>query len=210
MKTSNKPNIAFRLITILFMLCFIITEAFRAYRIKDSVFKRYNYVGTWFLTASTIVYTIGIILGIAFLIMYFLLFRKVKIRYGILYLPLVVIMLPFLIYGSLDYYKDIYKGKVVFETNIYDLYVESYYEEHPEIPKEILLSSYIFDGIGLNNLAISDEMYFDLIQNNPNDLTQKVFNPVFAENVYPHIHNIKIVFYENTRIVESIEIIYND
>lgn len=138
--------------------------------------------------------------------MYLFLFRKYKIKYGIPYSIMIMILLPFLIYGSLNYYKDLYNGKIVFETEIYRTPVESYYEHYPDRPKEIELSSYP----GYCKLTISDEMYIDLITNNPLDKTRQVYNANFAETVYPHIHCIIIKFYENTKIVDSVQIIYDE
>lgn len=116
---------------------------------------------------------------------------------------MVIILMPFLIFGSLNYYKDLYNGKIEFETEIYDIYVESY----PDRPKEILLTSYYFDGSC--ELTISDEVYIDLITNNPHDKTRQVYNAPFYEIVYPHLHHIIIIFYENTKIVDSVRIVYD-
>ena len=55
-------------------------------------------------------------MGATYLIMYLFLFRKYEIKYGILYLIMVIILMPFLIFGSLNYYKDLYNGKIEFET----------------------------------------------------------------------------------------------
>ncbi len=193
MKTSNKLNIIFRLIAILFSFCWLIIQ----------IFSVINYSGAWRFTASTIVYSIGIVLGVVYLIMYLFLFRKYKIKYGILYLIMVIILLPFLIYGSLNYYKDLYIGKIEFETEIYDIYVENYYEDYPDRPKKIRVSYYGW-------LTISDETYIDLITNNPHDKTRLVYDEVFDLKTYPHIHHIIIKFYENTRIVDSVQIVYDE
>ena len=195
MKTSNKLDIVFRLIAILFSLCYLFIQIFRIS----------NFSGEWYFTASTIVYSIGIILGIVFLIMYLLLFRKYKIKYGVLYLVLIIIWLPILIYGSLNYYKDLYIGKIELETEIYDIYKESYYEDYPDRPKEILLSY-----PGCRSLIISDETYIDLITNNPFDQTRLVYDEAFGLTTYPHMHHIIIKFYENTRILDSVQIVYDE
>lgn len=180
-----------------FSFCYLIIQIF------ESIFRLSNFNGAWYFTASTIVYSIGIILGVAYLIMYLLLFRKYEIKYGILYLIMVIIWMPFLIYGSLDYYKDLYNGKIEFETEIYDISVESYYEAHPDIPKEIELSSYHCA------LIISDEVYNDLITNNPLDKTRLVHDSALDHTVYPHLHHIIIKFYEYTQIVDSVQIVYD-
>lgn len=176
MKTSNKINTIFKFIAILFSFCCFIIQTFRIN----------NFSGAWYFTASTIVYSIGIILGAAFLIMYLLLFRKYKIKDGVLYLILVIVLMPFLIYGSLKYYKDLFNGKIEFETEIYKIPVESYYENYPDRPKEIELSSYH----GYYRLTISDEMYIDLITNNPLDQTRQVYNAEYDETTYPHLYHI--------------------
>ncbi len=137
--------------------------------------------------------------------MYLFLFRKYKIKYDVLYLIMVIIMMSSLIYGSLNYYKDLFNGKKEFETEIYKIPVESYYESHPDRPKEIELSSYH----SYCTLTISDEVYIDLITNNPHDKTRQVYNAPFDEIVYPHLHHIIIIFYENTKIVDSIRIVYD-
>lgn len=142
-------------------------------------------------------------MGASCLIMYLFLFRKYEIKYGILYLIMVIIMMPSLIYGSLNYYKDLFNGKIEFETEIYKIPVESYYESHPDRPKEIELSSYH----SYCTLTISDEVYIDLITNNPHDKTRQVYNAPFV--VYPHLHHIIIKFYENTKIVDSVRIVYD-
>lgn len=199
MKTSNKINTVFRLITILFSFCLFIIFIIQTFKIN-------YFSGEWYFTVLTTVYSIGIILGAAYLIMYLLLFRKYEIKYGILYLIMVIILMPFLIYGSLNYYKDLYNGKIEFETEIYKIPVESYYEEHPDRPKEIELSSYH----SYCTLTISDEVYIDLIANNPLDKTRQVYNATFDETVYPHFHHIIIKFYENTKIVDSVRIVYDE
>lgn len=195
MKTSNKIDIIFRLISLLFSLCYFIIQIFRIS----------NFSGEWYFTVSTIVYSIGIILGIVFLIMYLLLFRKYKIKYGVLYLVLIIIWLPILIYGSLNYYKDLYIGKIELETEIYDIYNESYYEDYPDRPKEIQLSY-----PACSRLTISDETYIDLITNNPFDKTRLVHDEAHDQKTYPHIHHIIIKFYENTRILDSVQIVYDE
>ncbi|MDE6030078.1 MAG: hypothetical protein K2G32_00460, partial [Oscillospiraceae bacterium] len=124
-------------------------------------------------------------------------------------LIMVIILIPFLIYGSLNYYKDLYNGKIEFETEIYDIYVESYYEDHPNIPKEILLSSYLLPYNSSCALTISDEVYNDLITNNPLDKTRLVHNSRLDHMVYPHSHHIIIKFYEYTQIVDSVQIVYD-
>ncbi len=191
MKTSNKLNIIFRFIAILFLFCWLIIQFFRIN----------NFNGAWYFTASTIVYSIGIILGVVYPIMYLFLFRKYKIKYGISYLIMVIILTPFLVYGSLNFYKDLYNGKIELETEIYKIPNESYYEDYPNRPKEIELSY-----PGCSTLTISDETYIDLITNNPRDQTRLVYD----ETTYPHIHHIIIKFYENTRIVDSVQIVYDE
>ena len=203
MKTSNKINIIFKSIAIFFSFCFLIVQIIQAFRIN-------NFSGELYFTVSTVVYSIGIILGAAYLIMYLFLFRKYEIKYGILYLILVVVMMPFLIYGSLNYYKDLYKGKIEFKTEIYDLYVESFYEQYPDVPKEIWLSSYRLPSPDYCALIISDEVYNDLTTNNPLDETRLVHNAALDQKVYPHLHHIIIKFYENTKIVDSVRIIYDE
>ncbi len=198
MKTSNKLNIIFRLIAFLVSFCWLIIQIFGLFSVN-------NFSGAWRFTASTIVYSVGIVLGVIYLIMYLFLFRKYKIKYGILYLIMVIILLPFLIYGSLNYYKDLYIGKIEFETEIYDIFVESYYEDYPDRPKEIELSDSYYGW-----LTISDETYIDLITNNPHDKTRLVYNAVYDQTTYPHIHHIIIKFYENTGIVDSVQIVYDE
>ncbi len=195
MKTSNKLNIIFGFIAILFSFCCLIIQTFRIN----------NFSGAWYFTASTIVYSIGIILGVVYLIMYLFLFRKQKIKYGITYLIMVIILTPFLVYGSLNYYKDLYNGKIEFETEIYKIPIESYYEAYPYRPKEIELSYH-----GYCPLTISDETYIDLITNNPLDQTRQVYDAVYGETTYPHIHHIIIKFYENTKIVDNVQIVYDE
>jgi hypothetical protein len=196
METSNKINTIFKFITILFSFCCFITQI---YRIN-------NFSGAWYFTASTIVYSLGIILGAALLIMYLSLFRKYKIKHGISYLILVIVLFPIFIYGSLNYYKDLYNGKIEFETEIYKIPIESYYEDYPDRPKEIELSDYPI----YCKLTISDEIYIDLIKNNPLDRTRPVYNAKFDETTYPHTHHIIIKFYEHTRIVDSVQIVYDE
>ena len=127
---------------------------------------------------------------------------------------MIIVLLPFSIYGSLNYYKDLYIGKIEFKTEIYKIPVESYYEnndifealkKYPDRPKEIELSSYH----KYCTLTISDEMYNELITKNPLDKTREVYNATFAETTNPHLHHIIIKFYENTKIVDSVQIIYD-
>lgn len=141
--------------------------------------------------------------------MYLFLFRKYKIKYGILCLINVIIWMPSLIYGSLNYYKDLYNGKIEFETEIFDIPVESYYEAHPDRPKEIELSTYLLPYNSYYALIISDEVYNDLITNNPLDKTRLVHNSALDQMVYPHSHHIIIKFYEYTQIVDSVQIVYD-
>lgn len=172
--------------------------------IKSFTFDINKYNGEWYFTAATIVYSLGIILGIAFVIMYPLIFRKYKIKNGIAVLLIVIVLLFLLVCGSLNYYKDLYNGKIEYETEIYKLPVESWYEEYPDIPKEIELSNSFYP-----DLIINDETYTDLINNNPYDQTRYVYNAIFDETTYPHLHHIVISFYENTGIVDSVQIVYD-
>ena len=196
MKTTNTINNIFKSVAILFLLCCFIITLFRMDIL--SVARVF--------TASIIVYSLGIVLGLTIVIMYLSLFRKYKIRYGILTQIVVIVVLPFLIYGSLNYYKDLYAGITEFETENYKIPVESYYKDRPDIPKEIELSDYP----GFCKLTISDEMYSDLIRNNPPDTTRRVYNAVFDETTHPHMHHIIIKFYKNTKIVDSIRIVYDE
>ncbi len=199
MKTSNKINIIFRLISFLCSICYLIIQTLNL--IQN--FRINNFSGAWYFTASTIVYSIGIVLGVVFLIMYLFLFRKYKIKYGILYLIMVIILIPSLVYGSLNYYKDLYNGKIEYETEIYDIYNESYYEDYPDRPKKIRVFYYGW-------LTISDETYIDLITNNPHDKTRQVYDETLDRTTYPHLHHIIIKFYENTGIVDSVQIVYDE
>lgn len=203
MKTSNKLNAVFKLISLLFSICCFISFIIQPLRINS--FGVNNFSGEQYFTSAIIVYSFGIILGVTFLIMYLFLFRKYKIQFGILYLIIVITLFPFLACGSLNYYKDLYNGKIEFETEIYKIPVESYYEDHPDKPKEIELSDY-----PILSLTISDEMYIDLIKNNPYDQTRLVYNPKFNEKTYPHMYHIIIKFYENTGIVDSVQIVYDE
>ncbi|MCM1167570.1 MAG: hypothetical protein NC299_17760 [Lachnospiraceae bacterium] len=178
--------------------CYLAVHIIQAIGIND-------FGGAKRFTALTVVYSVGIALGAVFLIMYFCLFRKYKIKYGVIYLIVVIIMMPSLVYGSVNYYKDLFNGKTEIETEIYDIHVESFYEEHPDVPKTIILSRY-----GNDWFTISDETYNDLITNNPHDKTRLVHDAVLDRETYPHIHRIIVKFYENTEIVDSVRIVYDE
>ena len=64
-------------------------------------------------------------------------------------------------------------------------------------------------GAGFLDLPVSEDIYNDLIQNNPIDRTRTVYDPLYAETVYPHLHPVMIRYYARTGVVESVQIVYD-
>ena len=61
---------------------------------------------------------------------------------------------------------------------------------------------------GFYRLPVSEEMYSELTEKNPVDETRTVYDAEYDETVHPHLHPVIIRFYEHTRIVDSIRIVY--
>ena len=196
MKTSNKINWLLTVIAVLFLL-----SCGAAGVIKNGVF-----FGKRYFDISVVIYASGILLGVLYLLLFLLLFRKYQLKtHCVFSLITVVMMLPFLVFTSVKYFQDVWQGCTELKTEIYKIPVGGWRIEPSGKPVEIQPSC---PGYGFLHLPVSEEIYNDLTQNNPQDRTRTVFDEAFGEYVYPHLHPIIIRFYAHTGVVESIQIDY--
>lgn len=165
-----------------------------------------NFYGNWYFNSVVILYSLGIILGVACLILSIIEFRSDSIiSFTQIWLFIICLFLvPMLIFESVNYYKDLYNGITEFETEIYEIPVENYYAEYPDEPKSIGLFCN-----GYYRLDISDYIYFDLVNNNPLDKTRTVYYSALGWETYPHLHYIRVKFHKYTKIVDEIQILYD-
>ena len=139
-------------------------------------------------------------------VLFLLLFKKYRLNIHCMFsLITVVMMLPFLVFTSMNCFRDAVQGCTELQTEIYKIPVGGWHIEPTGKPVEIEPSC---PGYGFLHLPVSEEIYNDLIQNNPYDKTRTVYDETFGETVHPHLHPVIIRFYEHTRIVDSIQIVY--
>lgn len=165
-----------------------------------------DFYGRWYFNLLVILYSLGMILLILYPIISITEHKHDYDNVSHLAFSFVFlfIALPLLIFQSINYYKDFFNGITEFETEIYKIPVKSFYEKYPDQDKRIDLS---YKGYYM--LSVDDETYFDLINNNPIDETRTVYDSLFGEDVHPHLHHIKIRFYEHTKIVDTVQILYD-
>ena len=196
MKTSGKVNLLLTVIAVLFLL-----GCGAAGVIKNGVF-----FGKRSFDMIFVIYAAGILLGILYLILFLLLFRKYQLKTHCMFsLITVVMMLPFLVLTSMDSFLDAAQGCIEVKTEIYKLPAMSWQMNHPSVETGIELS---LPYHGFYRLPVSMEMYTELTENNPSDETRTVYDAEYDENVHPHVHPVIIRFYEHTKIVDSIQIVY--
>ena len=143
------------------------------------VIKNGMFFGKRYFDISVVIYASGILLGVLYLLLF--LFTSVKC------------------------FQDVWQGCTELKTEIYKIPVGGWRIEPSGKPVEIQPSC---PGYGFLHLPVSEEIYNDLTQNNPQDRTRTVFDEAFGEYVYPHLHPIIIRFYAHTGVVESIQIDY--
>ena len=56
-------------------------------------------------------------------------------------------------------------------------------------------------------LYITDQQWEYLINNNPLDNSKMVVDPITGWTHQPHMHPVKVIFYEKSKIISTIEII---
>lgn len=165
-----------------------------------------DFYGSWYFISLVILYSLGIISLILYPIISIAEHKRDynNLSHLVLSFIFLFIVLPLLIFESINYYKDFFNGITEFETEIYKIPIQSFYEKYPDQDKDIGLSYK-----GYCKLSIDDETYFNLIKNNPVDENRTVYDSLFGEEVNPHLHPIKIRFYEHTKIVDTVQILYD-
>ena len=193
MKTSKKINTVFAIMFVLCLLCGIV-----------QFFNGTMFHGATHFVTSTVLYSIVVALTAVYIILYFLLFRKFKLSLSFtVFLVMLILQMPSMIYSSLDYYKDLFEGKTVVETELYGISSESYHNVNLEEP------IYIYTDDKYYNLIIDEDTYFDLVRNNPLDKSRLAYVKCMGWKTYPHEHYIRAEFYEHTEIIDNIEILYD-
>lgn len=193
MKISKKINAVFAIMFVLCLLCSIV-----------QFFSGTMFHGATQFVMSTVLYSIEIIITAVYIILYFSLFKKFKLNLSFtVFLVMLILQMPSLIYGSLDYYKDLFEGKTVVETELYGISVESYHKADSEEP------IYIYTDDKYYNLIIDNNTYFDLVRNNPLDKSRLAYVKCMGWETYPHEHYIRAEFYKHTEIISDIEILYD-
>ena len=196
MKESRLINLFFTLIALLYLFCCIGAALLRIGGIADGQHLRY-------MAFAGIA---GTVFAAAYLLLYLLLFQRIKLKTGVRFNILgVIVLMPVLVLFTKSYVLDFVTGCTEFQTQIYRLPVGGWQTEPDGEPLCIEPSCKDF---GFLSLPVTEEIYIDLTENNPYDKTLKVYDETFDENVYPHLHPIIIRFYERTNIIDSIQIVY--
>ncbi len=196
MKESKIINLFFTFIALLYLLCCVTAALLRIGGVSDGKMLRC-------MAAAGIA---GTVLGALYLLLYLLLFRRFKLKTGVRFNILgVIVLMPVLVLFTKSYVLDYVKGSTEITTNIYKLPVGGWQTDPEGEPPCIEPSDPDF---GFLKLPVTEEMYDDLTANNPLDKTVQVYDEAFGENVYPHVHPISIRFYERTNIIERIQILY--
>lgn len=196
MKESKLLNLFFTLIALLYLLCCIGAALLRIGGVSDGKMLRC-------MAAAGIA---GTVLGALYLLLYLLLFRRIKLRTGVRFNILgVIVLMPVLVLFTKSYVLDFLKGSAEIQTQIYKLPVGGWQTDPEGEPPCIEPSC---PGYGFLKLPVTEEMYDDLTANNPLDKTVQVYDEAFGENVYPHVHPVSIRFYERTGVIEHIQILY--
>ena len=101
-------------------------------------------------------------------------------------------------YRSKDTYKDLLQGKKEVQTESFDYAVEEVFIDDPEFQK-----LFIYDGNSMYSVKINKDTYYNIINNDPyDDEKERIYSTYM-----PHIHPIKVTFYENTGILCGLEIL---
>ena len=196
MKESRLMNLFFTLIALLYLFCSIGAALLRIVGITDGKHLRYMAVAG----------IAGAVLGAAYLLLYLLLFRRIKLKTAVRFNILgVIVLMPVLIFFTKRCVLDFVTGCTEIQTQIYKLPAGGWQTEPDGEPVCIEPSCKDF---GFLSLPVTEDIYHDLTENNPQDKTLTVYDETFGENVYPHVHPVIIRFYEHTRIVDSIRIVY--
>ena len=193
MKTSKKLSAVFAAAFVLCLLCSIV-----------QFFSGTMFHGATQFVMSVVFFSAEIIITLVYIILYFSLFKKFKPSIAsTVFLVMLILQMPLLIYDSLDYYKDLFQGKTTVETELYGISVESFHKTNSEEP------IYIYDD-KYYHLIIDEDTYFYLVRNNPLDKSRLAYVKCMGWETYPHEHYIRAEFYENTEIIDKIEILYVD
>lgn len=196
MKESKLLNLFFTCIALLYLLCCIGAALLRIGGVSDGQMLRC-------MAAAGIA---GTVLGALYLLLYLLLFRRFKLKTGVRFNILgVIVLMPVLVLFTKSFVLDYVKGSTEITTNIYQLPVGGW----PEDPQAEPVCIEPFDpDFGFLKLPVTEEMYNDLTLNNPQAKNAQAYDESFGENVYPHEHPISIRFYRRTGVIEHIQILY--
>lgn len=195
MKTSKKIKWLLTAIAVLFLLCcgmtcFLRNGVFYDKRIFD---------------LSVVCRAAGVLLGVLYLVLFLLFFIKHQLKtQNVFYL--IAVMLTLLLLTSINSFLDVIQGCTELKTDIYKIPVGGWQVRPSGKPVGIQLS---VQGAAPLDLPVSEDIYNDLIQNNPIDRTRTVYDPLYDETVNPHLHPVMIRYYARTGVVESVQIIYD-
>lgn len=145
---KNKDNRIFNIAGIAIVLCFCAVNFLSAH----------NFYGNRYFILMIILYSFGIIGAISYLIFSILMAKHSTSPVQIAVSFLCLLQVPVLIFQSVNYYKDLFSGITELETEIYEIPVESYYEEYHDAPKEIAF----FQNGCYYKFIVDDEMYSTL------------------------------------------------
>lgn len=145
------------------------------------------------------VYSIGIILALVSIFIVIKAFITKKYQKKILVAVILFTIAPLLgfISHSIDYYKDLFSGKAVFQSDVYFTEEFHFIDKGKTVTIDYEGKSY--------TLLLTDEMYYELTENNPLDKSRTV-KYLLAE-IYPNKYPARITFHKNTGIVCDVQII---
>lgn len=192
---SKQNDLYFCITAILFSVCCC---AFKSLRAGAWYGKRFFIVQT---AVSLISIGIGLLCAGGFVIR---LLRKRRVTVWAVCACIMGLMItPVMVYQTIPNCKDLMQGEVVHESEIFDIVLPDS-AVLSEGPKHINLyyKNYY-------RLQLPDEAYETITAESPLDLTRRVWNEPYGEDKAPHLHPIRISFYEYTGIFDQVEILYD-
>lgn len=194
-KKSAKLYILSAAIVILLIIC-----RFSVCNLRNGVL--YGQTGFYI---SLALHTLCLVLGIGYIVLYFVLFNKNDTTGGFVSCLIICIcILPFSVFESIDYYNDVINGSVKFKTETYEICVERVYESNPDRPRDI--SFYGADN-ERHTLIISDELYTYLRENNPSDEGRTVYVEAIGGMMPAKQHFVEIEYFRHTDYLVDIQIL---
>ena len=173
---------------IVFSICFILFLLLR--RLPNN--------GDWYYYCNVILCSVVIVSGVA-LVVYSLKSSR-HIKYEHMYYCISILITALL---SFNLYIDLFTGKKETVNDQFNIVTKEFSINHPDSKNTIKIP---YNGAYIE-LYITDQQWEYLINNNPLNNSKMVVDPITGDTHQPHMHPVKVIFYEKSKIISTIEII---